>query len=140
MVEPKDRLQEARRDAGFDKPRDAAKAYGWNINTYHSHENGHRNISKEGAIKYSRRFRVNLEWLLTGRGVKRNGPAPTQDSMDTRERLQTDLKLHAIASATVDSLIEKHGSSIPLEHRNQLIAEETVRIRDLFDKNLVTLD
>lgn len=42
--------------------------------TYHTHENGGRGLARVGE-RYARFFRVNLEWLLTGRGQMRGRAA-----------------------------------------------------------------
>lgn len=70
MDEPKDRLQKARKDAGYDTPTDAANAFGWG-STYLSHENGSRGIRTAMARRYGKAFRVKPAWILTG-----DGPAP----------------------------------------------------------------
>lgn len=61
------RLKQARKEAGFTTATAAAEAWEWNVNTYRSHENGHRDPTKDDAIKYARAFRKPLAWLLTGR-------------------------------------------------------------------------
>jgi DNA-binding XRE family transcriptional regulator len=66
MDAPHLRLREMREKRGFESAFDAARAYGWNENTYSSHENGNRGISPDAAIKYSRAFRFSLDWLYTG--------------------------------------------------------------------------
>lgn len=63
-----ERLKRARVAAGYETATEAAEAFGWNVNTYRSNENGARPFSRESAIKYSRAFRVGVEWLITGRG------------------------------------------------------------------------
>lgn len=63
-----DRLKKARTAAGYEDATKAAEAFGWNANTYRSNENGMRTFSREAAIRYSRAFRVSVDWLLTGRG------------------------------------------------------------------------
>lgn len=65
--EPSDRLQEARRKAGFENASDAARAYGWNEVTYRAHESGTRGLRKDPAQRYARAFRVPVEWLLFAR-------------------------------------------------------------------------
>jgi phage repressor protein C with HTH and peptisase S24 domain len=67
MSEPHERLQEARRAAGYADAASAARAMGLRAETYHTHENGGRGLSRIGE-RYARFFQVNLEWLLTGRG------------------------------------------------------------------------
>ena len=60
------RLQQARLKAGYREATDAARAFGWNENTYRSHENGTRGLKKTVAERYSKAFRVSPAWLLTG--------------------------------------------------------------------------
>jgi hypothetical protein len=44
-------------------------------------ENGHREVSKKAAVRYARFFRVDLDWLLTGKGVGTGvTPPPPQDA------------------------------------------------------------
>ena len=59
-------------------PAEAAEALGIREPTYMGHENGFRGF-KASAEVYARKFKVNLEWLLTGRGNPRKGqPATTR--------------------------------------------------------------
>lgn len=67
MEEPFQRLQKARREAGFDAPTEAARAFGWNTVTYMAHENGTRGLRPEVAERYARAYHVPAEWLLFGR-------------------------------------------------------------------------
>ncbi len=65
------RLRWARERAGFESARGAARAKEWPENTYRSHEDGSRlgkGLKLDVAEKYARAFRVNLSWLLTGKG------------------------------------------------------------------------
>lgn len=62
-----DRLALAREKAGYDNPTDAAAALGVKESTYYGHENGSRGFRAQ-ADKYARRFGVNLDWLIEGRG------------------------------------------------------------------------
>jgi phage repressor protein C with HTH and peptisase S24 domain len=70
MSDPHERLRQAREAAGYDNAADAARAMGLRPETYHRHENGSNGLSRSGE-RYARFFRVNLEWLLTGRGERR---------------------------------------------------------------------
>lgn len=69
-----DRLQRARKKAGYDSPTDAARAFGFPISTYLSHENGTRGLRVEAATRYARAYKVNASWLLTGRGDPNDQP------------------------------------------------------------------
>jgi len=62
------RLRAAREQAGFSGPHEAARALGASPFTYTQHENGIRGFRNDTAIRYAKKFRVSLEWLLTGKG------------------------------------------------------------------------
>jgi len=66
MQTPSDRLRQIREQRGFATARDAARAYGWPLDAYASHENGNRNISPDAAIRYSRAYAFSLDWLYKG--------------------------------------------------------------------------
>ena len=68
--EPRYRLQEARKNAGFGSPSEAARAFprDLNRNTLISHENGNRPISKKAAEKYGELFGVSAGWILFNDG------------------------------------------------------------------------
>ena len=66
MQTPADRLRSKRIEHGFETARDAARAFGWELSAYASHENGHRGIPPDAAIKYSKAYGFTLDWLYTG--------------------------------------------------------------------------
>ncbi|TIV12671.1 MAG: transcriptional regulator, partial [Mesorhizobium sp.] len=58
-------MQQARAQAGYASPSDAARALrDINKNTLISHENGNRPLSRKAAEKYGRLFGVDPGWLL----------------------------------------------------------------------------
>jgi hypothetical protein len=69
LDEPDDRLRWLRERAGFEDATSAAKRFGWNENTYRSHENGNRQISKKAAVQYGRAYKVPSGWILYGEGA-----------------------------------------------------------------------
>lgn len=71
MTEIHERIQAARKLAGYETPTEAARAMGWNVSTYHSHENSSRGVPRKKVIMYSAAFKVNERWLLTGKGAPR---------------------------------------------------------------------
>jgi len=78
MSEPYERLQQARKAAGYDDASEAARALGIPEPTYLGHENGSRGF-RARAPEYAKRFGVALEWLMTGRGQKnRREQAPVE--------------------------------------------------------------
>jgi hypothetical protein len=68
MREPFERLRWIRIHRGFSGATDAARRYGWNENTYRSHENGVRAISKKAGDNYARTYKVPYGWLMMGEG------------------------------------------------------------------------
>ncbi|WP_035679517.1 helix-turn-helix domain-containing protein [Bradyrhizobium liaoningense] len=70
MSELHERLAQARKEAGYATARAAADALGVSEVSYVQHENGRRGFKREAADRYARKFHVNLEWLLTGKGPK----------------------------------------------------------------------
>jgi transcriptional regulator with XRE-family HTH domain len=84
MQRAHERLKRARELAGYETASEAANALGQPQPTYMAHENGSRGFKAE-AERYARFFKVNLEWLLTGRGE------PRSRSLDSRvQALPTD--------------------------------------------------
>lgn len=65
------RLRWARERLGYTSIRQAAFAFGWNENTYKSHEQGIRGgegLKEKHLKKYARAFKVALPWLAHGIG------------------------------------------------------------------------
>lgn len=69
MSERHERLAKARKEAGYPSATAAAEALGVPSPTYMGHENGARGFDKM-AETYARKFKVPLEWLLTGKEPK----------------------------------------------------------------------
>lgn len=68
MKEINKRLIKARVSAGYDTATLAAEALGVPYQTYATHENGSGGVPVKPAIKYAKKFKVSLDWLLTGKG------------------------------------------------------------------------
>jgi len=66
------RLREAREVAGYRSAREAADAIGIAYPTYAAHENDSRGLRRDSAEVYARRFKVSIDWLLTGKGNRSN--------------------------------------------------------------------
>lgn len=62
------RLRQARKAVPFKTAKEAAASLAVEYPTYAGHENGNRAMSLEDAILYARRYRISLDWLLTGHG------------------------------------------------------------------------
>lgn len=67
LTAPEGRLRWARRRAGYETAADAARRLGWLEVTVRSHETGGRGYARRAAL-YAKAYRVDLEWLLTGKG------------------------------------------------------------------------
>jgi phage repressor protein C with HTH and peptisase S24 domain len=65
------RLRDARKLAGYESASAAARAHGWTVPTYSSHENTTRGIKRSVLAKYAKAFRVRPAWLMTGEGSPR---------------------------------------------------------------------
>lgn len=52
--------------AGYESAAAAARAFGWNSNTYRAHEGGFNGLKKAAAEKYGAAFKVKPEWLMFG--------------------------------------------------------------------------
>jgi transcriptional regulator with XRE-family HTH domain len=87
MRTPADRLREAREVAGFTGATEVAENFGWNKNTYKSHENGIRGISAKKARQYARGLRTTPEWILYERGP---GPLNRVQKETIKDRILPD--------------------------------------------------
>jgi transcriptional regulator with XRE-family HTH domain len=70
-MESNDRLRRARIDAGFKGPVEAARRFGWSVDTYKSNENGNAPFSMKKARDYASAFGVEAQWLYDGSGPMR---------------------------------------------------------------------
>jgi phage repressor protein C with HTH and peptisase S24 domain len=64
------RLKQARIARGFLSAARAARRFHWNVTSYQQAENGTRPPSRRRAAEYAKKFRISLEWLLTGAGKR----------------------------------------------------------------------
>lgn len=63
-----ERLQTARKAAGYSSAAKAARALGVTESTYRAHENGQNEFSKDEAVVYGRKFKASPTYLLYGDG------------------------------------------------------------------------
>ena len=68
MSDLSERLMKARIHAGFESVQDAVDALGVKYPTYAGHENGSSGFKPTSGEVYARKFKVNFDWLMTGRG------------------------------------------------------------------------
>jgi DNA-binding XRE family transcriptional regulator len=104
LNEPCDRLREARARAGLRNYSAAAKKYGWNENTYKSHENGTRGITKTAAMRYAKAFHVSAGWILTNETSALPFLATEERNVLAKFRLLT-IEQRDLVLALCDSLI-----------------------------------
>jgi transcriptional regulator with XRE-family HTH domain len=100
-----ERLKAARAAAGYKSAPEAARAFGWNINTTNSNENGNRTFSRTSAEKYARAYKVNLDWLLTGRGQMKAQDPEGAEIVDIWTRIPE--RDRAAAKAMLQGLAKK---------------------------------
>ena len=89
MMDLHERLQAARRHAGFATAKDAAEALGISYPTYAGHENGQSGFRAPTVEIYARRFKVSYEWLMSGRGTML-GSSPRTATIVGRAGASTD--------------------------------------------------
>lgn len=83
------RLRWARENAGYSSIRAAASAFGFNENTYKSHEQGIRGsegLKTKHLERYARAFKVSKAWLATGTGDPLR-PDLTTDQLELARKL-----------------------------------------------------
>ena len=106
------RLQQARENAKLRTAKEAAERFGWNLHSYHQHENGTRGIGR-AAGKYAKAFKVSEAWLLTGEGA---GPGDSVSSIDRRladirlERPDIAEILHQSIEELIDTSMKVSGT------------------------------
>lgn len=68
MSDLADRLMRARVHAGYESVSDAVDALGVKYPTYAGHENGASGFKAPTGEIYAKKFKVNFNWLMTGKG------------------------------------------------------------------------
>lgn len=132
MTDPHERLQQARRDAGFDSAADAAHRFGWKLPTYFSHENGSRGLRKDAAQRYGRAFRVSWAWLLDGSAPKKLAAVPlvgyvgaggeiTYGDPDVAQDIGDEVEAPPGADDLVEAVIVRGDSMYPVYKDRQVI-------------------
>nr|WP_319637624.1 helix-turn-helix transcriptional regulator [Brucella sp. HL-2] len=107
-MEPKDRLREARINAGYKTPTDAARALKeLNQNTLISNENGNRPISRKAAAKYGELFGVDPGWILFG--DDQEAPQKITDLKQVEAML---LRVDGLNKSNVDTIMAIISNSI----------------------------
>lgn len=109
MDTPNQRLRSIREKRGFATAFDAARAHGWNENTYASHENGNRGIPPDAAIKYAKVFRFSLDWLYTGTNAMKTIGLHHEPNIAFKvvPRLSWDfMKIHGSVEKAMETAVE----------------------------------
>lgn len=117
-----ERLEIARKNAGYASLGEAAEALQVPYPTYAAHENGVRGIGRN-AERYARFYGVSLDWLM--RGI---GPGPTRHPIDDDVRLPTryvPLKGHVGAGQAVYAIDDGGDAEVEAPPN---VPEETVAV------------
>lgn len=102
-----DRLRLARLHKGFAHPTDAARAFGWVVSTYISHENGNRGMSIEAASRYANAFGVNVGWLLSGENPPKWSGKPVSSGQLKPMRAIPRLNFAELSALKPDTLTDQ---------------------------------
>lgn len=93
------RLKQAR-EKHFKRAVDAAKSLGVQYPTYAGHENANRTFDVETAALYARRFKVSLDWLITGQG---RGPDGRETPITSEEEIRSFLaRIEGLSDYDID--------------------------------------
>jgi hypothetical protein len=128
VTDQAERLMQARAQAGYISPTEAARAFGWKEATYYAHENASRGLTRTTAERYARAFRVSASWLLLGAGppdIKSNG-----------EPLLFD---HSMLIQAIESLLTTLLPDMDTQQANAL-AEAVLRLVELQQRRIGTVD
>jgi hypothetical protein len=119
--EPKDRLVQARKAAGHRTREDAIRALRWNRNSYKSHEDGTRGITRKRAQDYAKAYRVSHLWLLCESDV--GGPPLAPVNQDTSridgDGSEVDAYRMALALTKAQEIVS--SENLPSEDRQMRI-------------------
>lgn len=96
------RIKEARIAAKFKTAGDAAASLGVKYPTYAGHENASRAVDVEDAVLYARRFRVSLDWLLTGVGRGPGGGQVEAKITDETQILAMLARIEGLSDTDID--------------------------------------
>jgi len=93
MSNMSDRIRSARISAGFDTATEAAERLGMKPHAYRHYESGYRIPPTSRLAEMARAFRVDMEWLVSGKG----GPEDTSaEIVDIWERISDQDKPAAL--------------------------------------------
>lgn len=102
IMEKNERLQLARKNAGFDSASDAARAMDVSVQTYAAHENGYRSFKEDSARRYARRFGVDVTWLIFGTGTMKPEKGAAVDDLDETD-LPDQINLEIFQKARIEA-------------------------------------
>lgn len=140
MSKISDRLRKLRIDAGFESGREVARRFGWNENTYRSHENGSRGVPRDALFEYAKAYKVDVSWLVTG--VHESSPSPEGGSVSVRIIDWADLPtergqvLTQIIQAGGSGTILLSGRDVPADCY-ALVVRDDAMVSDKPDRNAI---
>lgn len=118
-----ERLRRARRAKGYASAAEAARAFGWNPNTYASNENGNASFSFRKAEDYARAFSVRAEWLYAGKGAmkgRRSGlPVLGKVAAGAEALFDDDYEMGAAAD-WLDPLVPEEGIVLTVDGESMM--------------------
>ena len=93
-MELHERLQAARKAAGYETAVDAARSLGVSYPTYAGHENGSSGFRANTGAGYARKFGVSFEWLMRGTGnmFKKEDSPLVQETIEMLRAVDPDFQ------------------------------------------------
>lgn len=136
---PSQRLRKARIERGYETAADAARAHGWNLVTYASHENGSRGITRTAALKYAKAFHVPAARLLglstsggpatvSTKGVPVLGTAAWGVWRDKRMLMDEEQSAEAYVPSDTSRIASSFGITVDDDSVNRAISRGAVAI------------
>lgn len=128
-----DRLRKARK-LRYEDIRAAADALGVKYPTYAGHENGSKGMKPDVVTRYAAFFRVNLEWLMNGKGPMRGSASDDEfvkayTALSPTQQRVVDLVMAALQQA--DPLEAPSSDEEPGAEREDAAPARTARQRQL---------
>lgn len=114
------RLNAARKAAGFKSTRDAAVRYGWQPGLYCAQETAQRLFDAETGLAYAGAFGVSLTWLMEGRGQRPVTDRARETRFKLRKHVANAPARDAAGPATGDASAGRLSEPVERRTRNRL--------------------
>lgn len=103
MSDMADRIRRARIAAGFDTATEAAERLGMKPHAYRHYESGYRTPPTSRLADMARAFRVDMDWLVSGKGGQSDASAEIVDIWDRISEQDKPAALQVLKSLAASS-------------------------------------